>query len=79
MQRAERVILIGAAALFFGEQGNGAVLRVVLWGLAILTNLTVLQRIWWVYRNTRPEGVAVGDAVRKVPDWLRRKLDKHEH
>jgi len=76
MQRAERVFLIGAAALLFGEQGNGAVLRVVLWGLAILTNLTVLQRILWVYRNTRPEGVAVGKAVWRTPEWLRRKLDK---
>jgi len=79
MQRAERVILIGAAALFFGEQNNGAVLRVVLWGLAILTNLTVLQRILWVYQNTRPEGVAVGKAVWKMPDWLGRKLNKENH
>jgi len=76
MQRAERVVLIGAAALLFAEQNNGAVLRVVLWGLAILTNLTVLQRIVWVYRNTRPEGVAVGKAVWRTPEWLRRKLDK---
>jgi CDP-diacylglycerol--glycerol-3-phosphate 3-phosphatidyltransferase len=78
MQRAERVILIGAAALLFGEQGNGAVLRVVLWVLAISTNLTVLQRILWVYRNTRPEGVAVGRAVWKMPDWLRKKLEKED-
>lgn len=76
MQRAERVILIGASALFFGEQGNGAVLRVVLWVLAITTNLTVLQRIGWVYRNTRPEGIAVGAAVWRMPEWLRRKLEK---
>ena len=33
--------------------------------LAVLTNLTVIQRIWWVWRNTRPEGVAVGKAVPK--------------
>lgn len=78
MQRAERVILIGAAALFFGEQNSGAVLRVVLWGLAILTNLTVIQRILWVYRNTRPEGVAVGKAVWRMPEWLRRKLEKED-
>ena len=70
--------LIGAAALVFGEQGNGAVLRVVLWGLAILTNLTVLQRIGWVYLNTRPEGIAVGNAVWKMPDWLQRKLNKKD-
>lgn len=67
MQRAERVILIGVAALAFGEQDGGIVLKGVLVALAVLTNLTVLQRIWWVYRNTRPEGVAVGQAVRRDP------------
>jgi len=65
MQRAERVILIGLAALAFGEDGNGIVLKVVIYVLAVLTNLTVIQRIWWVWRNTRPEGVAVGKAVRR--------------
>jgi CDP-diacylglycerol--glycerol-3-phosphate 3-phosphatidyltransferase len=68
MQRAERVILIGLAALAFGEDGNGIVLKVVIYVLAALTNLTVLQRIWWVWRNTRPEGVAVGKAVRRKDD-----------
>lgn len=63
MQRAERVVLIGAAALLFGERGQGIVLKVVIVTLAILTNLTVLQRVWWVYRHTRPAGVAVGRAV----------------
>jgi len=58
MQRAERVILIGFAALLFGEDGNGIVLKVVIYVLAVLTNLTVIQRIWWVWRNTRPEGIA---------------------
>jgi CDP-diacylglycerol---glycerol-3-phosphate 3-phosphatidyltransferase len=76
MQRAERVILIGAAALLFGEQGGGIVLEVVLYSLAILTNFTVLQRIWWVWRNTRPEGVAVGAAERKPGTrFLRRGSD----
>lgn len=67
MQRAERVLLIGLAAVLFGDQNGGIVLKVVLYVLAILTNLTVLQRIWWVYRNTRPEGQAVGRAVRRRP------------
>ena len=67
MQRAERVLLIGFAAVLFGEQNNGIVLKVVLYALAILTNLTVMQRIWWVYRHTRPEGEAVGRAVRRGP------------
>ncbi|MEJ2483350.1 MAG: CDP-alcohol phosphatidyltransferase family protein [Gemmatimonadota bacterium] len=68
MQRAERVILIGLAALAFGEDGNGIVLKVVIYVLAVLTNVTVIQRIWWVWRNTRPEGVAVGKAVPKKDD-----------
>lgn len=60
MQRPERVMLIGFAALIFGETPmmghQGLVLRVVIITLAILTNLTAVQRIWWVYRNTRPDG-----------------------
>ena len=67
MQRAERVLLIGLAAVVFGDQNGGIVLEVVLYALAILTNLTVLQRIWWVYQNTRPEGHAVGRAVKHRP------------
>lgn len=67
MQRAERVLLIGIAALAFGAQNGGVVLKGVLIALAVLTNITVLQRIWWVYRNTRPEGVAVGEAIRRTP------------
>ena len=54
MQRPERVLLIGSSALFFGEMNQGIVLKVVIIVLAILTNLTVLQRILWVYRHTRP-------------------------
>ncbi len=57
MQRPERVILIGLSALLFGEMNQGIVLRVVIIVLAILTNLTVLQRVWWVYRHTRPRAV----------------------
>ena len=60
MQRAERVILIGFAALLFGEATllgvRGLALRSVIVGLAVLTNVTVLQRILWVYKHTRPHG-----------------------
>ncbi|MEN8144305.1 MAG: CDP-alcohol phosphatidyltransferase family protein [Gemmatimonadota bacterium] len=56
MQRPERVLLIGLSAVIFGEADQGGVLRGVIVGLAILTNLTVIQRILWVYRNTRPDG-----------------------
>src|SRR4051812_43035902 len=49
--RAERVVLIGGAALFFGEKSNGLALKVVIILLVVLSFLTVIQRIVWVYRN----------------------------
>jgi CDP-diacylglycerol---glycerol-3-phosphate 3-phosphatidyltransferase len=53
MPRAERVVLIGGAALFFGDSWDGLVLKVVIVILAILTNLTAFQRIFWVYQHAR--------------------------
>ncbi|MEX2582629.1 MAG: CDP-alcohol phosphatidyltransferase family protein [Gemmatimonadota bacterium] len=52
MQRLERVVLIGGAALVFGGSLQGAVLTWVLILMAVLTNFTAIQRIIWVYRNT---------------------------
>lgn len=58
MQRPERVLLIGFTALLGGEATllgqRGLVLRAAIIVLAVLTNFTVLQRIWWVYRSTHP-------------------------
>lgn len=51
MPRAERVVLIGAASLFFGTAWNGLVLKVVIAILAVTTIFTAFQRIVWVYRN----------------------------
>ena len=51
MPRAERVVLIGAASLFFGTAWNGLVLKAVIVVLAVLTNVTAVQRIIWVYRQ----------------------------
>jgi CDP-diacylglycerol---glycerol-3-phosphate 3-phosphatidyltransferase len=53
MPRAERVVLIGGAALFFGSAWDGMALKVVIVILAVLTNLTAFQRIIWVYRHAR--------------------------
>jgi CDP-diacylglycerol---glycerol-3-phosphate 3-phosphatidyltransferase len=53
MPRAERVVLIGGAALFFGDAWNGLALKLVIVILAVLTNLTAFQRIVWVYRHAR--------------------------
>jgi CDP-diacylglycerol---glycerol-3-phosphate 3-phosphatidyltransferase len=51
MQRLERVLLIGGAALIFGGAFDGAVLTMVLIVMAALTNFTAFQRIVWVYRH----------------------------
>jgi CDP-diacylglycerol--glycerol-3-phosphate 3-phosphatidyltransferase len=61
MPRAERVVLIGSAALFFGEAWDGLVLKGVIVLLAILTNVTAFQRIVWVYR--RASGVPLDAPV----------------
>jgi CDP-diacylglycerol---glycerol-3-phosphate 3-phosphatidyltransferase len=53
MPRAERVVLLGAASLFFGAAWNGLVLKGVIVVLAVLTNLTAFQRIIWVYQHAR--------------------------
>lgn len=59
MPRAERVVLIGGAALFFGSAWDGMALKVVIVILAVLTNLTAFQRIVWVYQHAR--GVPLDD------------------
>lgn len=53
MPRAERIVLIGTSALFFGESWDGLVLKGVIVALAILTNLTAFQRIYWVWKHAR--------------------------
>jgi CDP-diacylglycerol---glycerol-3-phosphate 3-phosphatidyltransferase len=55
MQRAERVLLLGIATLFFGSWRSGMVLTWVMFAMAILTNLTALYRIYWVYQHTRAQ------------------------
>lgn len=60
MQRGERVVMIGLAALLFGGESSGLALRVVIITVAILTNLTAFHRIIWIYRHTRePKGARV--------------------
>ena len=56
MERAERIILLSAGALFLWMDA-------ILWILAILTHFTVLQRIYHVWRTLRqPEYTVVGKA-----------------
>lgn len=51
MQRAERVALLGLAALLFGEAWDGLALKGVIALMAVLTPLTAVQRIVWVYQR----------------------------
>jgi CDP-diacylglycerol---glycerol-3-phosphate 3-phosphatidyltransferase len=53
MQRAERVIFLGGAALLFGSWRGGLVMSLVMLVMALLTNLTALYRIHWVWMHTR--------------------------
>ncbi|HEV2129771.1 MAG TPA: CDP-alcohol phosphatidyltransferase family protein [Longimicrobiaceae bacterium] len=53
MQRAERIFLVGVAALVFGWMWEGLVLKLVLIAVAVLSNFTAFQRIAWVYRHAR--------------------------
>lgn len=77
MQRPERVVLIGVAAMLFGGSWNGAVLTGVLLVMAVLTNFTAFQRIVWVYRHTRrpvpAEPVAVPGSPRERSSNSQRK------
>jgi CDP-diacylglycerol--glycerol-3-phosphate 3-phosphatidyltransferase len=53
MQRPERILLIGLASLLFGESARGLALKVVIVVLAVLTNLTAIHRMVWVWLNVR--------------------------
>ncbi len=53
MQRAERVVLLGLGSLLFGLAWGGIALDVIIIIVAVLTNLTAIQRIVWVYRHAR--------------------------
>ncbi len=61
MQRPERVVAIGGASLFFGLDFDGLILSAVIVIVAILTNVTVLQRMVWVYK--RATGVPLDEPV----------------
>jgi CDP-diacylglycerol--glycerol-3-phosphate 3-phosphatidyltransferase len=53
MQRAERVVLLGLGSLIFGLAWDGLVLDLIIIVVAVLTNLTAIQRIIWVYQHGR--------------------------
>ena len=51
MQRAERVVLLGAGSLIFGLSWDGLVLSLIIIVFAVLTNSTAIHRILWVHRQ----------------------------
>ncbi len=51
MQRAERVVLLGGASLAFGLMWDGKAISIVVIVVALLTNVTALQRMVWVYQH----------------------------
>src|SRR5437660_163104 len=57
-QRAERFLVLGVPTLFFGAGRNGVLLFWLIVILAVVTSLTVIQRVIHVARNTSREGAA---------------------
>jgi len=48
MQRPERVVLVGVTALF-----HVFLLKIGIWAIAILANYTAIQRLYYVYKETK--------------------------
>lgn len=51
LQRAERLVLLGGTALFFGLSLGGLPLSLAILAVAILSLVTTAQRMIWVYRQ----------------------------
>ncbi|HEY0995526.1 MAG TPA: CDP-alcohol phosphatidyltransferase family protein [Gemmatimonadaceae bacterium] len=56
LQRPERVVLLSVPQAFFGLALNGWVLSVIIVLLSVTAWITVVQRVMYVYRVTRPTG-----------------------
>ncbi len=50
-QRGERIVLLGGGSLLFGLAWDGMVLDIIIILLAVISNLTAIQRIVWVYKH----------------------------
>ena len=51
MQRGERILLLGLGSAIFGLAWDGMVLSTIIVIVALLTNITAVHRIFWVYRH----------------------------
>ena len=70
MQRPERIVLLGGGSLLFGLMWEGKVISIVIIVVALLTNVTAVQRIVWVRR--RASGVPL-DAPLAAPELAARR------
>ncbi len=59
MERAERIILLSAGALF-------GWMEAMLWVLAILTHFTVVQRIHYVWKRLRPQKDEIRKPIKEI-------------
>ena len=67
MERGERILVLGLGAAIFGLAWDGMVLSSIIVIVALLTNATAIQRMFWVYK--RGTGVPLddgGDAAGKA-------------
>jgi CDP-diacylglycerol--glycerol-3-phosphate 3-phosphatidyltransferase len=62
-ERAERLVGVLVLTGFSGILDLPVLRTIALWGLAVLTTITVIQRVVEVRRQTRPTGAVVTDGV----------------
>lgn len=61
-QRPERILGLGAPTLLFGSGPHGILLLVIMFILAVLSWITVVQRVRHVYRSTNGASAAAGES-----------------
>lgn len=60
LQRPERILGVGAPTLFFGAGSHGVLLLVIMGVVAVLSWITAIQRVAYVYRAVNADPVAAG-------------------
>jgi CDP-diacylglycerol--glycerol-3-phosphate 3-phosphatidyltransferase len=75
-QRAERVIGLGVPVLFFGAGQNGMLLLGIVIVLALLSLITVVQRIHHVHKQTRPvsSDAVASESMSALADSLKERI-----
>jgi len=76
LQRPERVVLLSVPQALFGLALNGAVLGLIVVILTLTAWITVVQRVKYVYEQTKPHDGASGDGTLRLTPrtpWLSRR------